>query len=144
MDAAHAYQRRLIETATPIGLIVLLFERAVLALERAGAAMERNDIETRTAELNRALAIVAELKRSLNFERGGQVAHTFDRFYQMAERQIVTAACRRDRALIGQLQKQFCQIRDAWRQAEGKPAPALYQADPAANAAGEVRSAWRA
>lgn len=144
MDPAQAYQRRLIETATPIGLIVLLFERLVLSIERAVAALERHDIETRTTELNRALAIIAELRKSLNFEKGGEVARQFDGFYQHAERQIVAAGWRRDPAQLRELRGYLLQIRDAWRKAEVKPSAQPALAEAVVDSTGEGRSSWRA
>jgi flagellar protein FliS len=134
MDAATAYRRRAVEGATPIGLIVLLYQGAVVELRKGLAALQARDIEARTNAFRRVLAIVGELKRSLDFERGGEVAHNFARFYRLAERIILDCSVRQEPGQLPELLEQFELILAAWRQVEGRPAPAT----------GQLSAAWQA
>lgn len=138
MNPAAAYQRRAIEGASPIGLIVLLYQAAVVELRRALAAMETDaetprQIEVRTQALNRVLALVGELKGVLDYNRGGEVARNFARFYQLAERLVVQAGFQRDPAPLRELLEQFVAILRAWREVEARPP-----------AAAQVQAAWSA
>lgn len=158
MNAASTYHRRALEGATPVGLIVLLYQAAVVSLRRGIAAMEAGEIEVRTQALNRVLALVAELKAALNYERGGEVAQQFARFYQLAERLVMQASCQQDAQPLRDLLEPMAQIRDAWQQVDALPV--ARQFDPAARVApalgaaggyvqpvrptGDVRSAWEA
>jgi flagellar protein FliS len=121
MDAATAYQRRALESASPIGLIVLLYQAAGQQLRRALAAMDCGDIEARTSALNRVLAIVGELRAVLDYERGGEVARQFARFYYSSERALMDAACRQDPAPLRDLLNSFQQVQEAWRRADALP-----------------------
>lgn len=155
MNAATTYQRRAMESATPVGLVVLLYQAAVMALRRGIAAMEAGDIEARTRALNRVLALVSELKAALNYESGGEVARQFARFYALAERLVMQASCQQDAQPLRDLLEPMVQIRDAWQQADTLPTTRAF--DPAARVApapsayaepqprtGEVRPAWEA
>jgi flagellar protein FliS len=138
MNPATAYKRRAIESATPVGLVVLLYQAAVVDLRRALAAMENDpdsprQIEVRTQACHRVLAIVGELKGALNFEQGGEVARNFDRFYQLAERLIVQAGFQKDPEPVRELLQQFSAILNAWREVEARPP-----------AAPPVQAAWSA
>lgn len=125
MDAASAYQRRALESASPIGLIVLLYQAACQDLRRGIAALERGEVETRVAALNRVLAIVTELKAVLDFERGAEAAQLFARFYRSAEHTILDASCRQDAAPLRDLLDSFLSVQEAWRRADALPPGAV-------------------
>ncbi len=124
MDAAAAYRRRAIEGATPIGLIVLLYQAAVLELRKGVTALEARDIEVRTNAFRRVLAIIGELKRVLDFDQGGEVARNFARFYYLSERILLDCSVRQELGQLPELLEQFERILDAWRQVDARPAPA--------------------
>ncbi len=157
MNAATTYHRRALEGATPVGLIVLLYQAAVVSLRRGIAAMEAGDIEVRTQALNRVLALVGELKASLNYERGGEVALQFARFYQLADRLVMQASFQQDAQPLRDLLEPMVQIRDAWQQVDALPVGKQFDRSSRVEAAaatggyaqpqppsGGVRSAWEA
>lgn len=119
-DPARAYRQLSVQSASPIGLIVLLFNSAIASLHKAERAAEGNQIETRVNELNHVLDIVSELRSVLDFERGGDVARQFDQFYQMAEAQILNANLQNSADIVRDLVTHFVKIRDAWQQVDGK------------------------
>lgn len=119
-DPARAYRQLSVQSASPVGLIVLLFNSAIASLHKAERAAAENQIETRVAELNHVLDIVSELRSVLDFERGGDVARQFDQFYQLAEVQVLQANLQNSQDIIRDLVAQFIKIRDAWQQVDGK------------------------
>ena len=119
-DPARAYRQLSVQGASPIGLIVLLFNSAIASLHKAERAAEENRIETRVNELNHVLDIISELRSVLDFERGGDVARQFDQFYRMAEGQILNANLQNSADLIRDLVIHFVTVRDAWQQVDGK------------------------
>lgn len=126
MNAASTYQRRAIEGASPVGLVVLLYQGAVVQLRRAIGAMETQppslrNIEIRTSALNRVLAIIGELQRVLDFQRGGDVARNFDRFYRLAQTAIMQAVTNNDAQPLRDLLPQIEKILQAWRSVETRP-----------------------
>jgi len=130
MDPASIYRRRAVEGSSPISLIVLLYQTAIQSLQRAIAALETGNIEARTTELNRAFGVVAELKAVLDYERGGQVAQQFARFYRITESRMLDASFRQDPAPLRELLEPWTQVLDAWRQADVLPPGAASVADP--------------
>lgn len=129
MNAASTYQRRAIEGASPVGLVVLLYQGAVVQLRRAIGAMEAmqaqppslRNIEIRTSALNRVLAIIGELQRVLDFQRGGDIARNFDRFYRLAQTAIMQAVTSNDAQPLRDLLPQIEKILQAWRSVETRP-----------------------
>jgi len=152
MDAAATYRRRSIEGSSPVGLIVLLYQGVTVDLRRAIAAIEHgrraDDIEARTNALNRVLVLVGELRGALDFERGGEIARQFQRFFQLAERLVLQASFDHDARPLRELLQQFAAIRDAWQQVDTAPAMGAPVASPYAAAPQpslrEVRPAWQA
>jgi len=131
-DPARTYRQLSVQSASPIGLVVLLFNSAIASLHKAERAAEASEIEARVGELNHVLDIISELRSVLDFERGGDVARQFDLFYRMAEGQILQANLQNSAEIIRDLVTHFVKIRDAWQQVDGKSARA--SADPAAEA----------
>lgn len=147
-DPARAYRQLSVQSASPIGLIVLLFNSAIAALHKAERAAEANQIEVRVNELNHVLDIVSELRSVLDFDRGGDIARQFDKFYRMAEAQILQANLQNSPEIIRELVAHFVKIRDAWQQVEGKGSeqapqpPATVAANSAASPSTTAASAF--
>jgi len=74
MDARSSYRESNVRGASPVRLVIALYEQAIEDLRRAVIALEKGAIEVRTREINHALLVIAQLQSSLNMERGGEVA----------------------------------------------------------------------
>jgi flagellar protein FliS len=112
--------------ASPIELIVRLYERVISDLGRAVIAIRDGDVEKRGLELQHALAIIGQLQACLDMDRGGDPAQALDRFYSQAQARIVTAQHRQSGKLLEELARDFILLRDTWEQvdqAERPPSP---------------------
>lgn len=93
-DAAATYRRNSILTASPEKIIRMLYDAAIQNLERSRAALS-DPGQTHSAEvgeaLGKALSIIAELKASLDKERGGEIAENLDGLYDFSMNQISQA-----------------------------------------------------
>ena len=49
-DPARAYRESAVRGASPVGLIVMLYEEVLRTLRRAQRAIQQNDIEARTLD----------------------------------------------------------------------------------------------
>ena len=74
-------RRSAIEGASPHRLVEMLLEGAMINIERAVTAIQDNDIEARGKWINKTIDIVAELRNSLDIERGGEIAENLHRLY---------------------------------------------------------------
>ncbi len=101
-----------------MGLVVMLYERAIADLQRATTAVEAHDIELRTKHLDHFLGVIAELEGSLDHRRGGQVAKNLERFYQLARARALNAAAQNSKEILSGLTEHFSALREAWREGE--------------------------
>jgi flagellar protein FliS len=100
----------------------MLYDGAITFLERAIAAIEARDIQKKCNNLNRALAIIAQLEGGLNFEQGGEVARTLKSFYAYARLQTMKANLQNSAEILRSLIEQFSTVRDAWQEGEHRVA----------------------
>ena len=78
----------------------------------------RFDIEEKCVHLKHALAIVAQLEGTLNFELGGEVAQALKTFYVHSRSQLMKANIENSPSLLHALIENFSSVREAWSLAE--------------------------
>ena len=116
--AASAYRQFSVQGATPLGLVVMLYDGAIAEMRRAAQAIETHDIQTKCAHLNRALAIIAHLEATLNFEKGGEVARTLKSLYAYARGQVTKANLENSAQILQSLMEHLATVREAWYEAD--------------------------
>jgi flagellar protein FliS len=119
MSAAALRARYLgdtIATASPQQLLVMLYDRLALDLERAQAALFAGDRATANDQLLHAQEIVLELRSSLKvdvWEGGPRLAALYD--WLLTE--LMQANVKRDVNRVSSCRQVVEPLRDAWRQA---------------------------
>lgn len=78
-------------TASPHKQIDMLFEGALKFLVQAKVAIEHNNIEGRTHNINKASDIVFALNDYLDFEKGGEISENLSSLYDYIIRRLVDA-----------------------------------------------------
>jgi flagellar secretion chaperone FliS len=116
--AYQSYRQSTIHSASPVGLIVLMYDAALKSLYQAMDAIEAKDISRRTECLNHALEIVAHLQGSLDMEHGGEAARTLSHFYSFARARILTAGINNSVESVSGLAANVAKLRDAWQQVD--------------------------
>ncbi len=142
-DPARTYRYAAAQSATPTGLVVLLYDAILQALHRAADAMRRSAIEERVKAFDHALAIIGELEVSLNHEKGGDVAKSLSRFYAVARQKIVEANANNSPDSLRELLAMFLPVRDAWREVDRDVQGGMQAALPGAPAAAAAAPAQR-
>jgi flagellar protein FliS len=126
MSAASLRSRYLgdaISTASPQQLLVMLYDRLALDLERGRTALAVKDHEAANEQLQHAQAIVLELLSSLQvdaWEGGPRLAA----LYQWLHAELLTANLRKDANRVSSCLQVVEPLRDAWRQAAASLASA--------------------
>ena len=145
--ATH-YQRHRARGASPVGLVVLLYDAAIESLRRARLAAENGRIEERVAASNHVVLVINELSRSLDHKRGGEIARNLDQFYAVARARLMEANVRYDPDMFEELVGIFCSLREAWQRVEIETAAPATVPNPAAattSSAGEPSTlGWNA
>lgn len=114
--ARAAYMDATIATASPSRLLVMLFDRLVLDVQRGLEAQRRGDFEETHRQLTHAQDIVMELQSSLRADefKGG---YDLAALYGFLHRQLIMANIRKDAAITDEVLRLVTDLCDAWRQA---------------------------
>ena len=105
-----------VTTASPQRLLVMLYDRLALDLERAQAALAEGDRQEASGQLQHAQDIVLELRSSLQvdaWEGGPRLAA----LYTWLISELVQANVKADRNRVASCLQVVEPLRDAWRQA---------------------------
>jgi flagellar protein FliS len=107
-----------VETMSPARLLVALYDRLVLDLDRAETAIESGDVAAAHLALVHAQEIVVELLNTLDIDAwaaGAQLASV----YQFLIEQLINANVHKDAATVADCKAVVEPLRDAWRLAAG-------------------------
>jgi flagellar protein FliS len=118
MDARLSYREAAVEGASPVRLVALLYEQAIEDLKRAGAAINRGDIEARTRAINHAVVVIGYLQSSLDKDRGGPVAANLERFYNQMRASLVEAQFTPSVATLERQVSYLVDVHSAWCEVE--------------------------
>jgi flagellar protein FliS len=110
-----SYRRMAVEGASPIGLMISLFDTLVGNLRRAAKALRENDIETRCNELNHAALVLGRLESWLDLENGGETAQTLSRFYAYLRAKMMEASVSKSAAVLDEQIDMVVHVRSAWQ-----------------------------
>ena len=115
---AQSYRQLSVQSASPLELVVMLYDGVITALLRAVGALEAHDIEKKCQHLNRALAIIIQLEGTLNFELGGEIARNLQGFYAYSRATITKANIDNSTEFLRALVEHFTALRNAWKEGE--------------------------
>ena len=133
LDPKREYRETAVRSASPTGLVIMLYEAAIEDLRRIGAAIAANDIQRRTDETRHLLQVLNQLQGSLDMERGGDVAANLDRYYNLVRSQLLQADLQNSAQPINKLLNQFLSLHQAWMEVERTPAqPSAQTSSPSA------------
>lgn len=150
-DAKSTYRRGAVEGASPVRLVILLYEQLAEDLCRAAAAIERQDVETRTHHLGHAHEVLGLLQGCLDMNAGQQVAENLASFYDMLREGLLRTQFHPDRRVLEKYVAQLLALREAWIEVEPKTSaqstavnrPAAQHA-PATEENSRLKGDWRA
>ena len=140
VDARQVYQDSAVRGATPIELVILLYDSAIGDMRRALEAMKQKDIERRTGEIGHALMVLQQLQGTLDFERAGSAARQFEQFYNLVRAKLLEAQMNGSQELLQQQIRSMSEVRDCWMEARRLLQPSA----AAAKGEGGDESEWSA
>lgn len=130
MNPGLSYREAAAAGASPVRLVILLYEQVIEDLRRALNAQRQKDVEGRTREINHAILVLGHLQASLDKDRGGKVAANLERFYNQVQAGLVEAQFKQSESSLEQQISGLMQVHDAWCEVERSlsPNPAQPQA----------------
>jgi flagellar secretion chaperone FliS len=119
MNLETTYRNSSVGGASPIGLMIALFDRLITDLRRAAEAVRGNDIEGRCRELNHALLILGQLETWIDGKDGGEPARQLAMFYSYLRARLLEASARQSAELFEAQMQTIVHIRSRWQLLEG-------------------------
>lgn len=110
--AVHAGSR--IESATPHGLVKILFDELLLAIDAAALAQSHDDMVKTNDKHARAMSIIHALESSLDFEKGGDIAISLAVVYREARRLLLLGYQQKTTEELKKAHMLLAEIADAW------------------------------
>jgi flagellar protein FliS len=114
-SAATAYVEQEIRSADPVALIANVFEVAVRQAATARAALAASDWAAKGVAVDKLTRCIGTLQASLDMERGGDVARSFDRVYSYLLTRVMHAHARNDDAAFAEVARHLGELAAAWR-----------------------------
>lgn len=118
-DNIAKYLTQQVMTAPPAKLVFMLYDKAILSLKEAIAAIEAGNIEARWKANKRAYEIISHMWSTLDLESGGEIAENLDRLFSYMLSRLPDVDFNNDPApaqeVIGLLEP----LRQAWRELAG-------------------------
>lgn len=111
---ARQYRETQVLTASPIQLVVIVYDHLLANLRRAAIATRSGDAEVRSTYLNRARASVNELLVALDRERGGDLARDLSTLYAYFLTELLDQGVSPDAERLERLTEQAATLRGAF------------------------------
>lgn len=117
---AGAYHQVGVQTmvagASPHGLVALLFDGFMAAVQRAKGAMRQGDIAGKGQAIGNAVRIIDEgLKAALDLKAGGKLAADLSDLYAYVCMRLIQANLNNDEAALDECVALVTPLRDAWQ-----------------------------
>ena len=115
----QAYREAAVLTATPVQLVVMLYDGVERFLRQAEIVMAEGDVPRANDRMQRAEAILDELIATLD-KTAGQIAERLEGIYVFCKRLLMEARTERDPAKLEKVRDLMRPLRDSWSElAEG-------------------------
>ncbi|MBL8059486.1 MAG: flagellar export chaperone FliS [Chthonomonas sp.] len=112
------YRQNSVLTASPLQLVILLYDGALRFLHAAKEAMLRKDLYEQNANLQKAQSIVSELSAGVNVSQGGELAENLLGLYSYCFNEIVDANLNDKVENVDRCISVLNQLRESWIELE--------------------------
>lgn len=114
MDIRGSYREAAVRGASPLELVVRLYEQIIEDLRQALKAIEHNDIEQRSNRINHVILVIGHLQSQLDFASGGEVARNLNHFYDGLRQTLVYVQFHPSTQGLAQQITDVLAVREAW------------------------------
>jgi flagellar protein FliS len=110
------YRKQAVSTASPLELIIMLYDATLRHCESGLAAIETRDLNEQNKHLTKAQTLLTELVASLDMERGGEIAQNLFALYSFCLNSLLEANVHDSREPVLQVIHVLTELRTAWEQ----------------------------
>ena len=123
--ALQTYGTQQVMTSSPVKLIALLYDKAIVSLKEAIQAIEAGEIEKRWKSNGKAIDIIQHLASTLDHEAGGEISANLDRLYNFMLKRLLDVDLKNDTKPAEEVIVLLEPLRESWHQlAEQQPGTA--------------------
>jgi len=117
-DPKNTYLEADVASANPIRLVIMVYDRLLLDLQKAVDGIHSGDIELRTQNIKHAMECVDHLQANLNMEAGGEAAKFLWRFYTRLRAKLLEAQMKQSANTLKEQIWLVQQVRGEWEKGE--------------------------
>jgi flagellar protein FliS len=115
--AANAYRKVDLESAPRTQIVERLFDRFLLDVDNARAAIETRDVPRKAAMIDHAIQIVTELTASLDHAAAPELCANLKALYDYVTEQLTAASLTLTTAPLAQCNRVMTELAEAFRHA---------------------------
>jgi flagellar protein FliS len=115
MNWKTAYLETRILSASPLDLVNILYEHAVIEVQAARQYLADGDVAARSKSVSKVIAIIGELQSSLDRDAGGEIASNLERLYQYMRERLTAGNFQQSDAPLAEVGRLLESIGEAWR-----------------------------
>jgi flagellar protein FliS len=141
MNPQQFYREAGVLGASPVELVIRLYEKMIDDLRQVSDAIEKNETRRRTDRIKHAILIVGHLQSSLDFEKGGKVARDLELFYNNFRDRLLYVQFHPSVRAAGQLITDLLALREAWIRVQQAEKPGTAETASGAASSGALYAA---
>jgi flagellar secretion chaperone FliS len=103
-----------VAAADPHKLVIMLMDGAIDRIHAARGCIKRGEMGEKAQLLHRAIAIIGELRASLDLSAGGKIAANLSELYDYMSRRLLKAMIENKVEVLDEVTKLLNDIRSAW------------------------------
>lgn len=119
-EVNNSYLKNQVMGASPIKLVVMLYEGSIRSMKMAKAAIEKQDVVQAHTQLVKAQNIIAELKSSVNTDVDVTISQNLINLYDFCNEQLLQANLNKDSSLVDNAINTMSELLVSWKQLEQK------------------------
>jgi flagellar protein FliS len=109
----QAYREAAVLTASPVQLVVMLYDGVERFLRQAEVVMEEGGVAQAHDRMQRGEAIIDELLRTLD-KSAGEVAERLEAIYVFCKRLMMEARLEKDPSKLAKVRSLMAELRESW------------------------------
>jgi len=126
-NGIQSYRKTSVITADPVKLVLMCYNGAIESLKIAIQKYKDKDFEGKCKAIKKAEDIIDELRCSLDFEKGGDIAGNLESLYNYMTRKLILSDVNKDIKGLNEIVGMLEELKSAWeivfnKSAEIKPA----------------------
>ncbi|POA99845.1 flagellar export chaperone FliS [Chromobacterium sinusclupearum] len=120
--------------ASPIGIVVMLYEGVIKALSSASIAIDNDRFDEKARMISKAVDILEGLRIALDLEQGSEAAVNLNDLYIYMKMRLAKASLKNDKEILAEVKGLMETILPAWQQVDRANSAAQAEANTGSGA----------